>query len=385
MADLMDLYNGMGPGVGAMWAGQNQGNADMNAQMNRSHVQAQIEDQLARLKMAQESQPSEIAQREASTANTKAMTAGHEFTNAVNQGVGVDLAAQARSGELQQQVSGQGLQRQKNFWNDIANGTDLDSAMKTHGLKSGTPQEQQLRSMDPEALKKMGQGMHAHIIENEPKVQEEALKQEAETKRQIAVAKITGQFHLDAAKALATARLSVMDMKMNPDFLQTLRKAKTANEALNVVLTERGRLIADAKGEPDANQRLLNAKALDPYLSSLGPLAKAELNKMRQDGQIDMEQFNLRVRQIEAITGPEINARVPPGQAPGGAPPQQPPGGQPPGAVPPQAPPQGQPPQQSQTPMSPSDQQAAQWAQANQQDPRAKAIIEKLRKEGKIP
>lgn len=342
MADLMDLYGGLGPGTGAMFAGQNQANSDMNSQMQRNMQQAHIQDTLARLSMAQELQPHQIGQMDATTANTQALTQGHTFDNQVNQNVGADVMAQGRAEDIKGKTSAGALQRQKNFFNDLSNGADLEESIKKHSLDPKASQADQLRSMTPEARQAMAKATYQHMIQNDPKFLEDKLKEDLKAQRE---EKVHG---IDNASRERIMKMSIEAGRYNRSntprsFEEGLNKAKTAPEKLAVVMQERARRIQDAS-IGDGEARLAAAKELDTYINMLKPLAIADLSRMRQDGQIDERQFGLKVKQLEDIGGPQIEINPTSGQPqPGAQPPQgQPPAGQPPAQ---QTKPQGPPPQ----------------------------------------
>src|SRR5882724_4232588 len=124
MADLMDLYGGMGPGVGGMWAGQNQDSKMQDAAQQRALQQSHIQDILGRLGMAQEKQPFDIAQMQAGTAQTQQQTRGLQNTNDINDQVGIQIPAEAKAEELKSKIGDTQHKRLLEYMGDVASGHD---------------------------------------------------------------------------------------------------------------------------------------------------------------------------------------------------------------------------------------------------------------------
>lgn len=155
MADLMDLYKGLGPGMGAYFEGQNQGNNLLNDASRRELTGAQTQDLRGRLQMAQEMHPLEMERTRSNIDYRNQEVRGIRYTNDINDQVGVSLPAQALSEEKTGKMAASKRQRAVNFLGDVVNGMPLDQAIQVHGVDPNSQTVRDLSQMTPQQRAKI--------------------------------------------------------------------------------------------------------------------------------------------------------------------------------------------------------------------------------------
>lgn len=344
MADLMDLYGGMGPGLGAMWAGQNQANKNIDSSLEQEAQQARTQDLMSRLSMAQERQPYDLAQLGASTAHTQEQTRGMQQTNDISSGVGIPLQVEAKAEELKNKMSKSSAERQESFLQDLARGMPFDSAADKHGVNKQSEQASFLRGLSKQQIQQIADNTSANR-EKRAEEQAKADREKENRRMEIASREKIAQMQIDAGRYNKTGS------KLPQGMDEELAKAKGAVDKLAVVLKYRAQAVT--QGDLEAADRL------GPYIEFLKPLAEAELNKLKPQGEPDLSTLGIKTNKPNDIGGPGVQV-TPQGQS------QQPYGMGPNGKL------------------GPADMQAMEWAKANQQDPRAAKILQKLKQEGKL-
>lgn len=331
----------LGPGLGGLWMGEQQGLAVDAEKLRQQKTLDEMMTAAQNRDIAKQKLPFELDEMRARAGFNEASAGESRQRTAAGQ-VKLD---KEKFGNLMDTLSVTGFDPN----NPLESATRVDQIIKQQGLDPEDPRIAMVRraTSDPAAWKKLTDAwalnqpdqrrkMQEKDAEIEGRLEQERLQQRGATGRQAMAnqnAKDVEQMRIDAGKYEKTNKIVVgLDNE--------LARAKGAADKLAVV----NQYIGLASADPDLAN--LVPKLLE-LRKQFEPQARAELNQRANPNAINVP----AVTGLPAVPQQPLSANSAQGPASSVPAPRQ---------------------------MTPQDQQAMAWARANPQDPRAKAILQKL-------